>query len=506
MKSLIAFVGTGDYQETDYAWPERGTCRTRYASCALARLWGAERIHLLATAQAWAAHGEGLGTECARLGLPAPAREPLPDGRTLDELWEQFEALRRVLEAVGGGDAVLVDITHGFRAQPFFAGAALSVLQAAGALAGDVAVAYGEYRAGESESPVWELTLFVELIEWAQALRIFLDTGVAGPVVALGRRAAERERARVRAAGSRDFPRFGRLVGAIEAFADDLATLRVASLVTGFEQEPRRKPKARSSARALLEAIAELRAEVEEKVPPLALILARIEADMAPLAAPALHGAAGQEALAALARHYLERARYPEAAVVVREARVSRHAEGPEAVEVNAPGFDDDARHLADQRFARQDPAAREVAQVRNDMEHGGFRSQPQAAGTLRERVGRLVERLEAEAAGPPPAPQEAVGRTYLVTRHPGARDWAAAQGVAADEVRAHLDVADVRPGDTVVGTLPVNLAAAVCARGARYLHLTLELPAALRGRELSAAELEAHGARLEAYRVESVP
>ncbi len=91
---------------------------------------------------------------------------------------------------------------------------------------------------------------------------------------------------------------------------------------------------------------------------------------------------------------------------------------------------------------------------------------------------------------------------TYFITRHPGALDWVAGQGVAVDRVLAHLEVDRVRPGDTVIGTLPVHLAARVCERGARYLHLALEIPAEARGRELSAAELEAFGARLEEYRI----
>lgn len=92
---------------------------------------------------------------------------------------------------------------------------------------------------------------------------------------------------------------------------------------------------------------------------------------------------------------------------------------------------------------------------------------------------------------------------TFFVTRHPGAADWARQQGLAVDRTVAHLDPAEVETGDVVIGTLPVNLAAQVCARGARYLHLTLDLPAAWRGRELSAADMAACGARIEEYRVQ---
>lgn len=91
---------------------------------------------------------------------------------------------------------------------------------------------------------------------------------------------------------------------------------------------------------------------------------------------------------------------------------------------------------------------------------------------------------------------------TWFVSRHPGARDWARAQGIAVDSWVDHLDPALVRPGDLVVGTLPVHQAARVCAAGARYWHLVLELTPESRGRELRADELRRLGARLEEFSV----
>ncbi len=90
----------------------------------------------------------------------------------------------------------------------------------------------------------------------------------------------------------------------------------------------------------------------------------------------------------------------------------------------------------------------------------------------------------------------------YFVTRHPGARDWAAEEGLAVDRILDHLDPAIIQPGDILIGSLPVNLVAAVCARGGRYLHLSLDLPSALRGRELSAEQMRNCGARVEEYQV----
>ena len=69
-----------------------------------------------------------------------------------------------------------------------------------------------------------------------------------------------------------------------------------------------------------------------------------------------------------------------------------------------------------------------------------------------------------------------AAPRTYFVTRHAGARDWAARHGHRDAIAIAHLDatlIAALRPGDRVLGTLPANLIADVCGRGARYFHLT---------------------------------
>ncbi len=90
----------------------------------------------------------------------------------------------------------------------------------------------------------------------------------------------------------------------------------------------------------------------------------------------------------------------------------------------------------------------------------------------------------------------------YFVSRHPGAVDWIARQGVHIDGVVDHLDPAQLTAGDTVIGTLPVHLAAQVCARNVRYLHLALDLPPALRGAELSADDLQRHGARLTAFAI----
>ena len=95
---------------------------------------------------------------------------------------------------------------------------------------------------------------------------------------------------------------------------------------------------------------------------------------------------------------------------------------------------------------------------------------------------------------------------TWFVSRHPGALQWMQQRGPAFDQHVPHLDIARVQAGDRVIGTLPVNLAAQVCARGASYWHLSLNMPANARGQELSSQELLALGATLQQFDVSHQP
>ena len=94
---------------------------------------------------------------------------------------------------------------------------------------------------------------------------------------------------------------------------------------------------------------------------------------------------------------------------------------------------------------------------------------------------------------------------TFFVTRHPGAVLWAQQEGIAVDRQIDHLDIEDIRPGDTVIGSLPVNLAADVCDKQARYIHLILELPFEWRGKELSVEDMKRFGAKLQQYQINEV-
>jgi CRISPR-associated protein Csx16 len=89
---------------------------------------------------------------------------------------------------------------------------------------------------------------------------------------------------------------------------------------------------------------------------------------------------------------------------------------------------------------------------------------------------------------------------TYFVTRHAGAKQWANDQGINVDFLVDHLNIEAIQTGDTVLGSLPVNLVAELNEKGAQYFHLTLPLSEELRGKEISAELMRELGAKLEEY------
>lgn len=91
---------------------------------------------------------------------------------------------------------------------------------------------------------------------------------------------------------------------------------------------------------------------------------------------------------------------------------------------------------------------------------------------------------------------------TWFISRHPGALHWMQTNNIHFDHHLTHWEKEPIAAGDTVIGSLPVHLAAEICTLGAHYWNLSLELPEQARGQELSAEELDLFQARLEAFNI----
>lgn len=91
----------------------------------------------------------------------------------------------------------------------------------------------------------------------------------------------------------------------------------------------------------------------------------------------------------------------------------------------------------------------------------------------------------------------------WFISRHQGAIEWIKQQEVQIDHFTEHLDIAEIDAEDTVIGTLPIHLAAEVCSKGAKFYSLSLNVAHEQRGTELTVAQLFEQGCSLQQFYIE---
>lgn len=381
---LISFLGTGNYGETTYSF-ENSICRTQYVAHALASFTALTEIRLIATDEAWNQHGNALAQGLSGSRHPVPERVSVPTGGKPQQLWQMFGAIVDAIRT--SSSPVLLDITHGFRMQPFFAAACIQYIQSVLPSPPQIRVVYGEFRGSEQESPIWELTPFLEVLSWSRNLMMFLRTGQADEVVA-PTEALGCELSRQWALSGRQGrqPQLRALALALSAFGDDFTTIRTGSLLIGSQ----------SSAQRLWDVIERTRDEVTQQLPALALVLDQVRAMVKPLRSGGarLSSADGQRVLIALARLYQKMGRYSEAISVLREGWITLSA----ATNADEPGvgFDKHAREEREQHWQTATPQARSVSELRNDIQHAGFNQQPHGRRWFEEQLTTLLNQWQA--------------------------------------------------------------------------------------------------------------
>jgi len=117
----------------------------------------------------------------------------LPDGATSEARWQVFNKVARALRADAiddleddEPDAIVFDVTHGFRLQPMLGLAALAFVRSDEARDGfrptPVRVTYGAFEARDATTniaPIWDLTELMVAAEWNAAFDAFIRYGRA---------------------------------------------------------------------------------------------------------------------------------------------------------------------------------------------------------------------------------------------------------------------------------------------------------------------------------------
>jgi len=193
VRKFLSFLGTTNYEECTYEFGnlEKSQYHTKFVQEALLNLickdWTKEDTAVIfLTKQAEKENWYNQDDENRRLktilgNLTINVKGvSIPEGKTEEEIWQIFNIVNNMID---DGDEIIFDITHSFRSIPMLA---LVVLNYAKIVknATILGIYYGEYDRNEAKvrpMHIIDLTPLNEILEWAQAVNVFLKYGISGP-------------------------------------------------------------------------------------------------------------------------------------------------------------------------------------------------------------------------------------------------------------------------------------------------------------------------------------
>jgi len=392
----LTFLGTGDYQETGYLWNGRQVTTALFPEAFVA-FFNLSELYVVVTPESREKH---LARLRQRLGDGVNIHEiEIPFGYNEEELWTMFE---RISGEIPAGVNLVIDITHGFRSQPLLILAACVYLQVARQVKIE-RIVYGAYEAGNRQAkatPVFDLTPFLNIIDWSMAVDKFVKSGNAADLAAL-LTAAHRQPYTKTHAKTEGLPHYlSSLARQIEATSLALRAVRPHGTF--------------KKAAKMVNTIDTMAAEVETWAKPFALLLDRVKDEYRPMAVPdaAQFTAAGMHGQLAMIHWYLEKGLYMQAITLAREFLVSHvclvmnmKPSGFESRKLAAENLNDWNNTIKNRTklnedvsgFSKKDTAKLwgEVIELRNDINHAGMSKAPKPADTLLKKIERVCSKLE---------------------------------------------------------------------------------------------------------------
>ena len=410
---LLTFLGTTEYKVTTYILGEQRH-QTRYCATALAHFFRPERTLVVVTQKAREAHFEALADELA--AVTQPQEVLIPDGRAETELWQIFRALTEHVPPQG---ALIADITNGFRSLPFLSFLALAYLRVAKEVQVQ-GVYYGAYEARneqQNESPVFDLTPFVTLLDWTIATDRFARFGDARDLAALLRAGMPPGQQMQQDLIARQLGKS--LKWAAEAMEGISLALRLNRPFESMEQAQR-----------LVRTLQEQHALIESQAPPFALLTGRIAQAYRPFALEepqALQSRLDNLRIqGALVRWYMEKQQIIQAVTLAREWLISlllyrltdramNDKDVREQIEKAISNVAGRKRPPGKQRPPQETPFTDTVAalpqcealtnvwnrlsDLRNDLAHASMRLDAARSGTMLQDAKEILARLDRLAA-----------------------------------------------------------------------------------------------------------
>lgn len=405
---LLTFLGVGNYFETVYTWQEKD-CQTRFSPVASNKFLEPDKIIVFLTKDA-TENFDLLKTELHNAVKVEPVSIPL--GSNEEELWEIFSCVSSQVEP---GEEVAFDITHGLRHFPLLGFLAAAFLRS-GLDVKIKAVMYGAFDVGRVVSPgitpMFDLTSMLTLLEWSSAADRFNRTGDARYLASL-----VGDQRKAMAAAAQNDPEQLNQVGKVGNLARGLTNisknLRMVRAVKTMQTTAGFSNRLKEARPGLM------RTPVTQ---PFAMLLERVEETYAPLGLDeplAEHNMASSlEHQMAIIKWYEEREQWVQMATLAREwlvnwfmAHLGLFDWLDREDRMRAEGvINTESRDLIQAQrdngvfraiFLKEVPEVEKalhiwnrLTEVRNDINHAGFRKNAQEAKTLTSALKQLSEEL----------------------------------------------------------------------------------------------------------------
>lgn len=173
---VISFLGYHNYKDTTYTYNNQ-EYQTPFMTEAAFHFFKPDQILVFVTEEA-----RKTNFPLLKERLPEATPVDIPSGKSEEELWKIFDQIATSIEK---NDEVIMDITNAFRSIPVLSFITLSFVQ----IVQNIKVSkliYGAFDATvNSKTPVFDLTPFLNLLNWTTATDAFLKYGRADDLVPL---------------------------------------------------------------------------------------------------------------------------------------------------------------------------------------------------------------------------------------------------------------------------------------------------------------------------------